>query len=63
MATRKATAATEADRDDEIKAAHDAEIQRQRDQENAVREANASELPNLGGPELNPGNPNLESEG
>lgn len=46
------------DRDEGIKAAHDAEIERQHDQEQAVREANA-ELSQLGGPELNPGNPNL----
>lgn len=69
MATRKADAAkAEADaasntpvldRDDGIKAAHDAEIQRQHDQEEAVRDANA-QLRDLGGPELNPGNPDLK---
>lgn len=49
------------DRDDGIQAAHDAEIQRQHDQEEAVRDANA-QLRDLGGPELNPGNPDLSTE-
>lgn len=46
------------DRDDEQQAAHDAELQRQLDVREAVEEAH-KELPALGGPQLNPGNPDL----
>lgn len=49
------------DRDEEKAAAHDAEIARQNAQTEAVRETN-DQLRQLGGPELNPGNPGHDPE-
>jgi hypothetical protein len=46
-----------ADNDDQIRAANEAELDRQRLVNEAVRSANQHELPKLGGPMLNPGAP------
>lgn len=49
-------------RDADIKAAHQAELDRQQAVTEAVAAAHADELPKLGGPEPNPGNPD-QAEG
>jgi hypothetical protein len=55
-------ATTPADTEPEPDPAREAELERQQMVQEAVALANEEELPKLGGPIMNPGNPELDAE-